>query len=72
MSRNEKILAVYLLIGVAVRLSGRAITTTINIENSLLSAVLWPAVLLNGFDNVPLFPPVINNQSNPVPQNAAQ
>jgi hypothetical protein len=44
----------YLAIGVAVRLSGRAISNTVNIENSVGSVLLWPAVLLNGFSNVPL------------------
>lgn len=56
MSKTEKAILIYLVAGVAVRLSGRCISNSANTETFVGSVVLWPAVLLNGFSGVPWRP----------------
>lgn len=66
MTKTEKIILAYLAVGVAVRFSGRSVSTAINTETFIGTAVLWPYALLAGYSSIPWRPPVISNETGPV------
>lgn len=70
LSKTEKIILAYLAVGVAVRLSKRSVSTAINTETFIGTALLWPYVLVAGYSGIPVTPPAVSNESAPVTQNA--